>query len=139
MLCLPCLSPIILSPSTTLSQSNLSAIPLSNSAICSYFMGRKVPSSKPNFSCSVPILHWSLGLQPDARYPTRSSLVSGSAATTASSVGGLAATIVRNPRASPFLKEFKHKNFALLAEFHDREDRLTQFSLHPASNRTFSQ
>ena len=51
-----CLSPIILSPSIILSQSNLSAIPWSNSAICSYFTGRKVPISKPNFSCSVPIL-----------------------------------------------------------------------------------
>lgn len=38
-------------------------------------------------------LHFSLGLHPEARYPTRSSFVSGSVATMASSVGGLAATI----------------------------------------------
>ena len=45
-----------LSPSIILSQPNLSAIPLSNSAICPYLIGRKLPNSKPNFSCSVPIL-----------------------------------------------------------------------------------
>lgn len=55
----------MLSPSITFSQSNLSAIPFSNAAICSYFMGRNVPNSKPNFSCSVPILegivrYWTL-------------------------------------------------------------------------------
>lgn len=46
----------MLLPSVTLSHLNLSAIPLSSSAICSYCNGRKVPSSKPNLSCSMPIL-----------------------------------------------------------------------------------
>jgi hypothetical protein len=51
-----CLSPITYSPSMILSQSNLSASPFSKSLICSYLIGRKASTSKPNFSCSVPIL-----------------------------------------------------------------------------------
>lgn len=50
------LSPMMLSPSITLSQSNLAAMPLSKADICLYLIGRKVSNSKPNFSCSVPIL-----------------------------------------------------------------------------------
>lgn len=73
-------------------------------------------------------LHFSLGLHPETRYAMRSSLVSGSAATTASSVGGLAVTITLCPRFHPSFAQSRCKVFVFLAEVHNKEDEPTKFS-----------
>lgn len=85
-------------------------------------------------------LHFSLGLQPEARYPTRSSLVSGSATTIASSVGGLAATMIKFAPLSFLPVPSKRKicvGFAELDEEKCKPEK-TCFTLDPALHRTNS-
>mmetsp|Transcript_13360 Transcript_13360/g.36537 ORF Transcript_13360/g.36537 Transcript_13360/m.36537 type:complete len:220 (-) Transcript_13360:100-759(-) len=61
------LQPMMLPDSIIGSQSNLSTSACRSLLTCaSYSIGRRFSSWYPNFSCSVPILHSDLGLQPDA-------------------------------------------------------------------------
>nr|GMC80753.1 hypothetical protein B456_008G154200 [Ipomoea batatas] len=104
-------------------------MPLSNSAICSYFIGRRVSNSKPNFSCSVPILYSQVVLHPEARYPTRSSFVNGSAAVTTSSVGGLAATVNPPcPRLDPAPLQSKRNPCIPFDELREEEEKPKKIS-----------